>query len=135
MTGVQTCALPIFDDASGFAALHFLRSKADAVTALQDLVSWAEAQTGYRLRSIHSDRGGEYINQSLKTFLSSRGIEHQTSVPRTPQQNGRAERFNRTILEKSEAMRQHACLPPSFWQDAVETALHIYSEQQNCSNN
>jgi transposase InsO family protein len=121
--------ITFIDDASGFSALHFLRSKADAVTALQDLITWAEAQTGYRLRSIRSDRGGEYINQSLRTFLSSRGIEHQTSVPRTPQQNGRAERFNRTILEKSEAMRQHACLPPSFWQDAVETSLHIYNRQ------
>jgi hypothetical protein len=121
--------ITFIDDASGFSALHFLCSKADAVTALQDLITWAEAQTGYCLRSIHSDRGGEYINQSLRTFLSSRGIEHQTSVPRTPQQNGRAECFNRTILEKSEAMRQHACLPPSFWQDAVETSLHIYNRQ------
>ena len=51
----------------------------------------------------------------------------QTSVPCTPQQNSRAECFNQTILEKSEAMCQHACLPPSFWQDAVETALHIYN--------
>ena len=124
--------ITFIDDASGFAALHFLRSKADAVTALQDLVSWAEAQTGYHLHSICSDRGGEYINQSLKTFLSSKGIEHQTSVPQTPQQNGRAERFNRTILEKSEAMRQHACLPPFFWQDAVETTLHIYNRQPMC---
>ena len=65
-------------------------------------------------------------------FLSSRGIEHQTSVPRTPQQNGRAEHFNCTILEKAEAMRQTACLPPSFWQDAVETALHIYNCQPMC---
>jgi hypothetical protein len=121
--------ITFIDDASGFSALHFLRSKADAVTALQNLIVWAEAQTGYRLRSIHSGRGGEYINQSLRMFLSSRGIEHQTSVPRTPQQNRRAERFNRTILEKSEAMRQHACLPPSFWQDAVETSLHIYNRQ------
>jgi hypothetical protein len=121
--------ITFIDDASGFSALHFLRSKADAVMAMKDLIAWAEAQTGYRLRSIRSDRGGEYINQSLRTFLSSRGIEHQTSVPRTPQQNGRAERFNRTILEKSEAMRQHACLPPSFWQDAVETSLHIYNRQ------
>jgi hypothetical protein len=121
--------ITFIDDASGFSALHFLHSKADAVTALQDLITWAEAQTGYRLRSIRSDQGGEYINQSLHTFLSSRGIEHQTSVLRTPQQSGRAERFNWTILEKSEAMRQHACLPPSFWQDAVETSLHIYNRQ------
>jgi hypothetical protein len=121
--------ITFIDDASGFSALHFLRSKADAVTALQNLITWAEAQTGYRLRSIRSDRGGEYINQSLRTFLSSGGIEHQISVPHTPQQNGRAEHFNRTILEKSEAMRQHACLPPSFWQDTVETSLHIYNRQ------
>jgi hypothetical protein len=121
--------ITFINDSSGFSALHFLCSKADAVVALRDLVVWAEAQTGYRLHSIRSDRGGEYINQSLRTFLSSRGIEHQTSVPRTPQQNGRAERFNQTILEKSEAMRQHACLPPSFWQDAVETSLHIYNRQ------
>jgi transposase InsO family protein len=89
--------ITFINNASGFSALHFLCSKADAVTALQDLITWAEAQTGYQLRSIRSDRGGEYINQSLRTFLSSRGIEHQTSVPQTPQQNGRAERFNRTI--------------------------------------
>ena len=65
-------------------------------------------------------------------FLSSRGIEHQTSVPRTPQQNGRAECFNHTILKKAEAMYQIACLLPSFWQDAVETALHIYNLQPIC---
>ena len=51
------------------------------------------------------------------------------TVPHTPQQNGRAERFNRTLLEKSEAIRQHACLPPFLWQDAVETSLHIYNRQ------
>ena len=59
----------------------------------------------------------------------SRGIEHQTSVSHTPQQNGRAEHFNCTILEKAEAMHQTACLSPSFWQDVVETALHIYNRQ------
>ena len=55
--------ITFIDDALGFAALHFLQSKADAVTALQDLLTWAEAQTGYCLRSIRSDRDGEYINQ------------------------------------------------------------------------
>ena len=41
--------ITFIDDTSGFAALHFLQSKADAVRCFQDLVSWAEAQTGYRL--------------------------------------------------------------------------------------
>ena len=50
------------DDASGFATLHFLQSKADAVTALKDMVARAESQTGFRLCSLCLDRGGEYIN-------------------------------------------------------------------------
>ena len=53
-------------------------------------------------------------------------------MPCIPQQNGQAECFNRIILEKAEAMRQTACVPPSFWQDAVETALHIYNHQPMC---
>jgi hypothetical protein len=57
--------ITFIDDASGFAALHFLRSKADATRYFQDLVAWAETQTGYRLRSVHSDQGGEYINETL----------------------------------------------------------------------
>ena len=57
---------------------------------------------------------------------------HQMLVPHTPQQNGCAKRFNRTLLEKAEAIHQHACLPCSFWQDAVETALHIYNRQPMC---
>ena len=65
----------------------------------------------------------------LQLFFCSRDVTHQTSVPHTPQQNGRAERFNRTLLEKAEAIRLHACLPQSFWQDACETALHIYNRQ------
>ena len=65
-------------------------------------------------------------------FLTSKGVTHQTSVPHTPQQNGHAKRFNRTILEKAEAMHQYACLPKVFWQATVETALHIYNRQPMC---
>ena len=62
-------------------------------------------------------------------FFLSRGITHQSLVSHTPQQNGHAERFNQILLEKAEAIRQHACLPRSFWQDAIETALHIHNQQ------
>ena len=86
-------------------------------------------KSGNRLLKLCSDHGGEYISSDLRNFLSENGVEHQMTVPHTPQQNCRAERFNCMLLEKSEAMRQHACLPPFFWQDAVETSLHIYVQQ------
>ena len=58
---------------------------------------------------------------------------HQTSAPHPPpQQNGCAERFNCTLLEKANVMRHHACMPHIFWQDAVQTALHIYNHQPMC---
>ena len=93
------------------------------------MVSWAETFTGHRLASVHSDQGGEFMSHEFQAFLSSRGITHQTSIPHMPQQNGRAERFNRTILEKAEAICHHACLPKVFWQDAVETSVHLYNRQ------
>ena len=126
--------ITFIDDTLGFPTLHFLQSKADVVTALQDLVTWAEAQTGYHLCSIRLDQGGDYINQSLNMFLSSRGIEHQTSVPCTPQQNSQAEHFNWTILQKSEVMHQHACLPPSFLKRPTLTKSASSSSSNNSDN-
>ena len=55
------------------------------------------------------------------------GIETQTSMPDTPQQNGRAERFQQTIINGAEAMRHHAGLSNSFWIYAVKAKLHAYN--------
>ena len=72
------------------------------------------------------------MGQEFQMSLTSKGITYHTSILHTAQQNGHAERFNQIILEKAEAMCQHACLPKVFWQDAVETALHIYNRQPMC---
>ena len=93
------------------------------------MVSWAETFTGHLLISVRSDRGGEFMAGELQSFFRFRGVTHQTSVPHTPQQNGCAEMSNQTLLEKAAAICQHACLPRSFWQDAVEITLHIYNRQ------
>jgi hypothetical protein len=93
------------------------------------LVLHAETITGLSITSVRSDRGGEYLGQELLSFFMSKGISRQYSVPHLPQQNGRAERFNRTIMEKAQAIRLNACLPNLFWQDAAECALHLYNRQ------
>ena len=72
------------------------------------MVSWAETFTDHSLTSICSDQGGEFMAGELQLFFRSRGISHQTSVPHTPQQNGCAERFNWTLLEKPYA-NMHIC--------------------------
>jgi hypothetical protein len=74
------------------------------------------------VRAIHSDNGGEYIAEQLQEWLRERSIAHTYSAPYKPQQNGTAERLNRTLMEKARAMLQDADLPDSYWPDAVSLA-------------
>ena len=59
--------------------------------------------------------------------MTVNGIETQTSMPDTPQQNGQAERFQQTIINGAEAMQHHAGLSNGFWIYAVKTILHTYN--------
>ena len=96
------------------------------------MVKLCKVQTASTLTSVYSDWGGEYMGLALQSFFHTHGVTYQTSAPHTPQQNGCAERFNHTLLEKANVMRHHACMPHIFWQDVVQTALHIYNHQPIC---
>ena len=74
-----------------------------------------------------SDAGGEYKSDAFLKHLKDAGIKVLQSAPHTPQQNGRAERFMRTIMDKAQAMRLEACAPQSWWEFAVLHALHCYN--------
>lgn len=67
----------------------------------------------------------EYCNEELEAHLKKAGIRHQTSNTYTPQQNGLAERMNRTLVEKAKCMIFDADLTKSFWAEAVATAAYI----------
>jgi transposase InsO family protein len=67
--------------------------------AIKEVLTLWETQTGARVREVQSDRGREYVNVQLRKFFWEKGIMHDTSVPYTPEQNGHAERLNRTLLE------------------------------------
>ena len=69
------------------------------------------------------------MSNEFIAYLNEQGIEQQLSVARSPQQNGRAERFQQTIANKAEAMRHFAGLSSGFWKLASETAVHIYNRQ------
>lgn len=74
-----------------------------------------------------TDNGGEYtcISKEFQLYLTSKGIEHQQTVPQSPQQNGTAERLNRTFVESARAMLSHSNLPNEFRAEAVATATYL----------
>ena len=115
------------DDHSRHAVIYFLKTKDQYVRALKTFLAWGDTQTSHKLRALHSDRGGEYTAGAVSDLLEEKGIERHFSMPGSPQQNGLAERFNRTLMEKARAMLHTAGMSPGFWEHAVLAAVHIYN--------
>ena len=107
--------------------MFFLKHKDEQFDTFKTYKAWAERQTGRKLKTIRTDRGGEFLSKEQKRYLQEHGIEHQTSMPYSPQQNGRAKRFQQTIINKAESMRHAAGLSDGFWKHAVGTAVHVYN--------
>lgn len=84
-----------------------------------------ENETGRKMKCLRTDNGTEYCNKQLTTMLIKSGIRHQTTVPYSPQQNGVAERMNRTMVERARCMLFHCGLPKKFWAEAVANAVYV----------
>ena len=80
---------------------------------------------GKSLKTLRSDRGGEYLDTEFTDHLIENGILSQLSAPGDPQQNGVAERRNRTLLDMVRSMISYSSLPVSFWGYAIKTAVDI----------
>jgi len=65
-----------------------------------------EKQSGRKIKVLRTDNGREYINHEFKELIRSESIRHQTIVPYNPQQNGLAERANRTVIERSRTIQK-----------------------------
>ncbi|KMQ87943.1 retrovirus-related pol polyprotein from transposon tnt 1-94 [Lasius niger] len=117
--------LQFIDDSSRWGQVYFLKSKSDVSQALQNFVIMMENQTGRKIKIIQSDNGKEFVNATIDEFLKKRGIIRRLTVPYCPQQNGVAERRNRTLVEMARCLLLQSGLPPSFWAEAVNTANYI----------
>ena len=111
------------DDKSRFTAIYFVKNKDEVLQKFKEFEAMATNITGQRIKNLRSDNGGEYSSKEFNDFLTLKGISKQRSVPRTPEQNGVAERMNRTIQETARSMLHAAKLPNDFWGEAVVTAV------------
>ncbi|GJT73536.1 ribonuclease H-like domain-containing protein [Tanacetum coccineum] len=84
-----------------------------------------ENQLNQKVKTIRSDNGTEFKNRDVIEFCGSKGIKREYSNARTPQQNGVAERKNRTLIEAARTMLADSFLPNTFWAEAVSTACYV----------
>ena len=86
---------------------------------------------GKRVKILRTDNGGEFTSKAFEAHLKACGIRHELTIPKTPEQNGVAERLNRTLVETTRAMLSDANLPQKFWAEAVSTAACLLEEQKS----
>ncbi|GKD30632.1 uncharacterized mitochondrial protein-like protein, partial [Tanacetum coccineum] len=116
--------LVIVDDYSRFTWVKCLRSKDEAPAFIINFLKMIQVRLKETVRRIRTDNGTEFVNQTLREYYEKVGISHETSVARSPQQNGVVERRNRTLIEAARTMLIYAKAPLFLWAEAVATACY-----------
>ena len=91
-----------------------MHHKSDTFEKFKEYRTEVENQLDKTIKTLRSDRGGEYLDTDFEEFLVEHGIVSQLTAPGTPQQNGVSERRNRTLLEMMRSMFSYSSLPSSF---------------------
>ena len=113
------------DDYSKLSVVRAVALKSDIAATVKEVLLMLETQAGQQLKLVCTDRGSEYLNAPLMEFFKGEGIVHETTAPYTPQQNGAAERLNRTLMERVRVMLHGAQLDVDMWAEAAVTANFI----------
>jgi hypothetical protein len=125
--GGSLYVLTLVDEYSGFCAVSLLKDLKKAHEELMRMILEWESKTGKLCKMLFSDRGGTYVKGALAKWCESKNIDHQFSAPRTPEQNGKAERINQTLNNIMRALLfQYNSYVP-LWSHAMMYAAMIYN--------
>ena len=112
------------DEYSKYRRVYFMKKKSEVTEKLKYFL--AEAKTlNHVVKELFTDGGGEFDNKEMEMITQQAGLHHRKSMPYTPEQNGAAERENRTLVEAARSMLQSKKLPNKLWAEAVNTAAYI----------
>ncbi|GKE06418.1 putative ribonuclease H-like domain-containing protein, partial [Tanacetum coccineum] len=117
--------LVVTNDYSRFSWVFSLATKDETSRILKNFISGIENQINHKVKIIRCDNGTEFKNNDMNQFYRMKGIKREFSVSRTSQQNGVAERKNRTLIETARTMLADSLLPTTFWAEAVSTACYV----------
>ncbi|GJV61232.1 ribonuclease H-like domain-containing protein [Tanacetum coccineum] len=117
--------LVVTDDYSRFTWVFFLATKDETSGILKYFITGIENLVDHKVKVTRCDNGIEFKNREMNQFCEMKGILRQFSVARIPQQNGVAERRNRTLIEAARTMLADSKLPTTFWAEAVNTACYV----------
>ena len=122
------------DDKSRCVWVYVLKHKSEVLEKFTEWKTIVEKSSGKKLvKVLRSDNGGEYKSNDFDDLLKKNGIKHETTVPKTPEQNGVAERMNRPLVETTRSMFADSGLPKRFWAEALSTAVYLHNRSPTTS--
>ena len=141
-TGESRYVLTFIDDATRYAKIYVIRHKSDAVAKFIEYKAFSEWQTGKALKILRTDCGREFVNEAMADHLTRNGILHETTVPYNPEQNGVAERFNRSLFESIRSLLHSAAtattsrpaIPDTLWIELAVTATYLRNRLPSKAN-
>lgn len=110
---------------SGYCHVSFLKTKNEVIEKAKQFIEMLKTQTGRKPKTFRTDRALEYKSTLLQTYLQNEGIKFECTAGYSPEQNGVAERRNRTLMEAARSMLAGADLPNNLWAEAVSTANYV----------
>lgn len=113
------------DDYSQYRSVFFIKEKSEVSKLIEKYILDVKTDINKNIRVLRSDNGLEFINNHVKDILQQHCVRHERSVPYSPQQNGRAERDMRTIVESARTMLHAKELSLRFWAEAVASAVYV----------
>lgn len=131
--GGRRYMLIIIDDYSRKVWAYFLRHKNEVFLNFKRWKSLVENQTRKKVKRLRTDNGLEFCEEDFNKFCEDEGIARHHTVVRTPQQNGVAERMNRTLIERVRCILSHSGLGKKFWAEAASTACYLVNRSPHSS--
>jgi hypothetical protein len=113
------------DDYSRKTWLYLLKSKDEVFSKFQEFKAEIENLTNKKIKTLRSDNGGEYTSKEFVAFYKSAGTRRELIVPHNPQQNGVAERKNRSIEETIKSLLNDQGLSMFLWGEAAMTTIYV----------
>ncbi len=117
--------LATLDVNSKCVSAYIMKKKSDVTNILMSTIKQLQTQTGKKLKRLHTDGGGEFVNGELDEFLKQNGTIHTTTTPNTPQHNAIIERMNFTLLSLARSMMYHCGATIELWGEAVSVAAYL----------
>jgi len=105
--------------------VYIIKNKSEVFSYFKEYIQMVQTKFNKRISVLRYDNGREYVSGDMKQYCRENGTTIYYTIPYTPQQNGEAERYNRSLVEKARSMINESKVSKQFWNEAIRTAAYI----------